>query len=575
MKYVKFLAVLIFSALFLPSCFFGGGGGLGGDLTVLPSETDLRADTRDNRRRAGATGANRCENNRDCVDSCEDVYDEEYSIYRDNSEADGNVDACIELSYRVAIQFEDILEVIEDPYISSLRNIEGRAFESFLEISVGPWVEAAEGAGEDEAEVLLAWITGEPRIAGGIVAAYRDNYENVDQYEGVWNLFEGIASGTDCNRACRAISHTSIVGDRTFYTLADNEGNTSALCIAKDIFEQKCDSSQRTSVDDCQEINSFNGNCSTIRVASGGGGSGGGGGGGISSDFDVDALQDATVAISWNTYTCDENLTNSAQDEIDTCSQGCYANNTNAIDILNCLDDDEDSTDTDCATGSDYKCELSSYVGSGVYESSSTVLTNHHVVEDYLGPVKSGDKWNFAPPSLPFIVENYGGSTEVGEAIVWHDGPNDLALVRLGSSMSGVEVPTFGSLADLNLLDRLVTMGTPAGVQWTASSGELTNKSIARNRCQQCISFSIPIGGGNSGGPVVNEQGELVALVAGRVLHLNGNPYNNLSYGPHIDIIKTRINTPPNNNFDFENLSSRRQRSRYIDFVQSLRRRNR
>ena len=61
--------------------------------------------------------------------------------------------------------------------------------------------------------------------------------------------------------------------------------------------------------------------------------------------------------------------------------------------------------------------------------------------------------------------------------------------------------------------------------------------------------FSIPIGKGNSGGPVFNSQGKLVALIA-----FSRVGYNNLSAGPHIDRIKKLIRL--NRDDDVTTLSS-------------------
>jgi len=207
--------------------------------------------------------------------------------------------------------------------------------------------------------------------------------------------------------------------------------------------------------------------------------------------------------------------------------------------VLNCINGPSDALVSCLSTCNiDNSCSVSSVHGSGVFESSSTILTNHHVVEEAIGPyTKNGEYYYHIVTS----VEAYSEDVTLLRSVRWHDEGDDIALVELNESLSGSDVPSFGSLSSLRLLDELFTIGNPAGVQWTASLGHLTNKNPSSDLCDNCILYSIPTGGGNSGGPVFNSEGRLVAIHAFVTLQNNASSYDNMRGGPHIDRIKELI----------------------------------
>ena len=229
MKNINFLAIMVFSALFLSACLkdIGSSG-----LSIAASETDLGG-TRSSSRTSGG----KCEDDRDCIDVCEDVYDPD----RDDENL-GKVDTCLQVSYKLAIQFEDILEILEEPHESSLRNINNKAFFEFLDVSLTPWVEEVEDANDDEAKNLLIWIAKESKISSAIVEAYENYEREYDKFEGVAEMFDRIGNMSDCDNACEAVIQEAIVGSSTsFWDIAYDNGNSNAQCIVIELLEQKCD----------------------------------------------------------------------------------------------------------------------------------------------------------------------------------------------------------------------------------------------------------------------------------------------------------------------------------------------
>ncbi len=225
----------------------------------------------------------------------------------------------------------------------------------------------------------------------------------------------------------------------------------------------------------------------------------------------------------------------------ETTHKNCVLGDPDVETDLGCLDPDTYNTVTavnacidTCDTAN--TCITTGYHGSGVFQTSSSVLTNHHVIREVIGAYTVAGKHRY---NMLTIAENHSGNREVLSSVAWYDDEDDIALGVLVRALPNTKVPDHGSLDSLKLLDELWTIGSPNGIKWTSSKGHLTNKNPSRPleydgyRCNACITFDIPIGGGNSGGPVFNNQGELVGLVA-----FSSITHNNLNGGPHIDRIK-------------------------------------
>ena len=216
MKKIKFLIIMIFISLFLPSCIIGGGGD---QIGVHPSETDLNAGKTDTNRESIS---GRCESYKRCEKVCEEVYDED-----EDEENEGKVEACVALRYNVAIHFEHIFEVLDDRdklNHSNLKNIaeeQSNIFREFLNVSVAPWVNKVRRVGSSEAKDLLIWIARYKRISEAIYDSYKKNLEKeFDRYEGVNSLFSEIGGCTN-----------NITQGQTYINIATENNNCDAIKI--------------------------------------------------------------------------------------------------------------------------------------------------------------------------------------------------------------------------------------------------------------------------------------------------------------------------------------------------------
>ena len=151
------------------------------------------------------------------------------------------------------------------------------------------------------------------------------------------------------------------------------------------------------------------------------------------------------------------------------------------------------------------KDEQPDSTGSGVViDDKGDILTNLHVIH-------STDRW---------VVTFFDGSKS--EATVVNVQPeNDLAVIRTKSQPDDLKPATLASTAGLLPGDTVVAVGFPFGIGPSVSSGVVaglkrefddpTEKD--KPTLTNLIQFTAAVNPGNSGGPLVNRDGEVVGIV--------------------------------------------------------------
>lgn len=142
-------------------------------------------------------------------------------------------------------------------------------------------------------------------------------------------------------------------------------------------------------------------------------------------------------------------------------------------------------------------------LGSGFFIAEGIVVTNYHVIRG----MRRG------------IVQVGIGKTNVKKnfrvaRILDFDEESDLAIlaVSIGTNVSipglflgGTELPVIG--------ESIYALGNPEGLVGTISPGIISASLRSRDKKAR-LQITAPISSGSSGGPVVNERGEVVAVVA-------------------------------------------------------------
>jgi Do/DeqQ family serine protease len=141
--------------------------------------------------------------------------------------------------------------------------------------------------------------------------------------------------------------------------------------------------------------------------------------------------------------------------------------------------------------------------GSGMIISrDGFILTNNHVIED-------ADK---------VTVKTLNGKEYEAE-IIGKDPETDIALIKVNHTFGAEEVALIGNSDNLKIGDWAIAMGNPLGLEWTLTVGVVSakgrsNLSIAGGgpSYQDFIQTDASINFGNSGGPLCNIHGEVVAV---------------------------------------------------------------
>ena len=140
-------------------------------------------------------------------------------------------------------------------------------------------------------------------------------------------------------------------------------------------------------------------------------------------------------------------------------------------------------------------------VGSGfIVDSSGYIVTNHHVVGS-------------ADPEV--YVTLYGGDTVKGET-VWSNSELDLAIVKI--QVSGLPYMKLADSKNITIGETVYAIGNPLGFEFqrTVTSGIVSgkNRSINLNGTymEDLIQTDASINSGNSGGPLINKNGEVIGI---------------------------------------------------------------
>ena len=149
-------------------------------------------------------------------------------------------------------------------------------------------------------------------------------------------------------------------------------------------------------------------------------------------------------------------------------------------------------------------------LGSGVIvKDDGTILTNHHVID-------GADR---------IVVDMIDGKS-LDAKVIGSDPPSDLAVLKI----EGKELP-FLKLGDSDRVrvgDIVLAIGNPLGIGQTVTSGIISAKSRRTglsdgSSFQDFLQTDAPINQGNSGGALVNVNGELVGINSQILSRSGGN----------------------------------------------------
>jgi S1-C subfamily serine protease len=165
--------------------------------------------------------------------------------------------------------------------------------------------------------------------------------------------------------------------------------------------------------------------------------------------------------------------------------------------------DNEDDDDVAKLAGKDPKAAMQSAVGTGVVIiDNGTILTNLHVV---LGARR--------------VKVTFFDGHESDANVIGLQPENDLAVLKASSLPDDLEAATMRSTGDLAPGDQVIAVGFPFGIGPSVSAGVVSGlkrefrSPEGQRRLTNLIQFDAAANPGNSGGPLVTMDGEVVGIV--------------------------------------------------------------
>ena len=140
-------------------------------------------------------------------------------------------------------------------------------------------------------------------------------------------------------------------------------------------------------------------------------------------------------------------------------------------------------------------------LGSGfVIDKDGYIVTNYHVIE-----------------SARQIEVNFSGDDRVPATIVGVDPSTDLAVLKINAQARALTPLPLGDSDAVRVGDAVVAIGNPFGLERTATAGivsALQRQITAPNgyTIDKVIQTDAAVNQGNSGGPLLNTQGEVIGV---------------------------------------------------------------
>jgi S1-C subfamily serine protease len=189
----------------------------------------------------------------------------------------------------------------------------------------------------------------------------------------------------------------------------------------------------------------------------------------------------------------------------------------------------------DYEAGEDGREDVERGVGTGVViVDKGIILTNLHVV--------AGAKR---------VGVLFWDGTESDADVVSTQPENDLAVLQARTLPDDLQPATLRSTADLQVGDDVMAIGYPFGIGPSASSGVVSGlrreyrSPEGKRVLTNLIQFDAAANPGNSGGPLVTADGEVVGIVTGILNPTNQRFFVGIGFAVPIENAASAFGTPP------------------------------
>lgn len=153
-------------------------------------------------------------------------------------------------------------------------------------------------------------------------------------------------------------------------------------------------------------------------------------------------------------------------------------------------------------------------IGSGFFISKDGyIVTNHHVISDLVDKRSEGF-------SRLYIKLAEDSDTRIPAKVVGYDPEIDLALLK--TEVDAPFVFNLGSSSGLDVGDKIYAIGSPVGLERTLTSGIVSATDRKLFTLGSVMQIDAAVNQGNSGGPCIDADGNVQAIVFAGMLQFEG-----------------------------------------------------
>lgn len=153
-------------------------------------------------------------------------------------------------------------------------------------------------------------------------------------------------------------------------------------------------------------------------------------------------------------------------------------------------------------------------IGSGFFiDKRGYLITNYHVIQDLVDPTYEGY-------ARLYIKKTSDTETKIPAVVVGYDSIIDLALLKV--EIEPEFVLELGSSSDLSVGDKISAIGTPIGLEGTITSGIISSANRSLSTIGNYFQIDAAVNSGNSGGPLIDENMKVQAIVFAGMLQFQG-----------------------------------------------------
>lgn len=153
-------------------------------------------------------------------------------------------------------------------------------------------------------------------------------------------------------------------------------------------------------------------------------------------------------------------------------------------------------------------------IGSGFFiDRQGYLLTNYHVIESEVDPKYEGY-------SRLYVMLYNNPNQRIPAQVVGYDKVFDIALLKV--EVTPPYVLSFSNHNDFQPGDQIYAIGSPGGLENTITSGIISATGRRFLQMGDAMQVDVPLNPGNSGGPLLDAQSELVGVVFAGIQQFQG-----------------------------------------------------